>query len=210
MKKITLLIAVVTFLSYHSHAQADKNEKDTASEYIPVEGHSQTGVPKELQGTWLLTSGVRKTKPNSDFGNKKLAPGTEFRRDSVTRTTVVNGETRTTTEVNIERMGSPIKQITPPQKDNMHKGEKPSIAFYGLNETFSGFTGCNKYSGRYKITGNKIILLIGAPSTKMVCIGEYDEQDFLNSVKRVNTFRANNGRLELMDGDNVLLSFARK
>ena len=213
MKKISLLITAVTFLSFAANSQAKKNDsQDTSvgSEYIPVEGRSENGVPKELQGTWLLASGIKKTKPNVDLNTKKLAPGTEFRRDSVTRTTTVNGETRTTTEVNIERMGTPEKQITPPQKDNMHKAEKPSISFYGLNETFSGFTGCNKYTGRYKITGNKIILLDGAASTKMVCLGDYDEQEYLNSLKRINSFRANNGTLQLMNGNEVVLTFSRK
>ncbi|MCW3111568.1 MAG: lipase [Segetibacter sp.] len=211
MKKILLIITAVGFFSYTGISQSVKETTDTvSSEYIPVEGRSETGVPKELQGTWVLTSGIKKTKPNIDLGNKKLAPGTETRRDSVTRTTTVNGETRTTTEVNIERIATPEKQITPPQKDNMHKAERPSISFYGLNETFSGFTGCNKYSGRYKITGNKIILLDGAASTKMVCIGEYDEKDFLNTLKKVNSFRTNNGKLELMDGNDVLLAFSRK
>lgn len=211
MKKILLLITAVSFFSYAGISQTEKETTDTVSrEYIPVEGHSETGVPKELQGTWVLTSGIKKTKPAVDLASKKLAPGSEIRRDSVTHTTTVNGETHTTTEVNIERMGTPEKQITPPQKDNMHKAERPSISFYGLNETFSGFTGCNKYSGRYKITGNKIILLNGAASTKMVCIGEYDEKDYLNTLKRVNSFRADKGRLELMDGNEVLLTFSRK
>ncbi len=219
MKRIYSLIIMVVLLSFTATAQSGKNKnnnknKDTDTavgmEYIPVEGRSENGVPKELQGTWVLTSGVKRAAVNINAVNKKIAPGTETRRDSITHTTTVNGETRTTTEVNIERMGTPEKQITPPQKDNMHQPEKPSISFYGLNETFSGFTGCNKYSGRYKITGNKIILLNGAASTKMVCMGEYDENDFLNSLKKINAFRANNGRLELLDGNDVVLAFARK
>lgn len=211
MKKVLLLISAVAFFSYEGMSQTEKESKDTVSaEYIPVEGHSETGVPKELQGTWILTSGVKRTKPEADLLSKKPAPGTETHRDSVTTTTTVNGETHTTTEVSIERIATPEKQITPQQKDKMHKAERPSISFYGLNETFSGFTGCNKYSGRYKITGNKILLLNGAASTKMVCLGEYDEKEYLNTLKKVNAFRANNGKLELMDGNDVLLTFSRK
>ncbi|GEO08580.1 META domain-containing protein [Segetibacter aerophilus] len=213
MKKIYFLITGLLVLSGACYSQAEKNTgKDTStqSEYIPIEGRSEAGVPKELQGTWVLTSGIQKLKASAPAGTKKLAPGTEIRRDSVTTTTTVNGETHTTTEVNIERMATPVKQITPPQKDNLHKAEKPSISFYGANETFSGFTGCNKYSGRYRITGNKILLLNGAASTKMVCLGEYDEQDYLNSLKRINAFRANNGKLELLNGNDVVLTFSRK
>ncbi|MDQ6814060.1 MAG: META domain-containing protein, partial [Bacteroidota bacterium] len=175
MKKFALVIVAVILTSLVVNAQKDtKENNDTSAEYIPVEGRSVKGVPVELQGTWILASGIKKTKPNAGIGSRKMAPGSEIRRDSVTRTTTVNGETHTTTEVNIERMGVPQKQITPRQKDNMHQAEKPSISFYGLNETFSGFTGCNKYSGRYKLLGKRLILLDGAASTKMVCMGEYD------------------------------------
>src|SRR4051812_24980366 len=133
MKKILLLITAAGFFSYQGISQTEKESKDTASaEYIPVEGHSETGVPRELQGTWILSSGVKRIKPEADLLSKKPAPGTETRRDSVPTTTTVNGETRTTTEVNIERIATPEKQITPQQKDKMHKAERPSISFYGL------------------------------------------------------------------------------
>src|SRR5437870_13687628 len=108
MKKILLLISAVGFFSHAGISQTEKETTNTvSSEYIPVERHSETGVPKELQGTWVLTSGIKKTRPAVDLASKKLAPGTEIRRDSVTHTTTVNGETHTTTEVNIERMGTP-------------------------------------------------------------------------------------------------------
>lgn len=212
MKNIPLLISAFIFLSLFANAQGEKSDnvdRSIGSEYIPVEGRVD-GIPKALQGKWLLSSGIKTAKPNIDLGTKKQAPGSEIRRDSVTTTSIVDGETRTITEVNIERMGTPEKQITPAQKSKLHKAEIPSISFYGLNETFSGFTGCNKYSGRYKISGNKITLLNGAASTKMVCIGEYDEQEFLNSLQRVNIFRVNNERLELIDGTDVVLTFSRK
>ncbi len=212
MKKIVLLIIAAAIFSFESISQSKKREAaDTAgSEYIPVEGRSETALPKELQGTWVLTSGIKKVKPETDMQNKKRVAGTETRLDSMTKTTTVNGETTTTTEVNIEKMATPEKQITPPQKDNMHRAEKPSISFYGLNETFSGFTGCNKYSGRYNINGNKITLHDAAASTKMVCMGEYDEKAFLSALKKVNSFKGDNGRLELLDGSEVVLVFERK
>lgn len=213
MKNILLLLLIGLFSSPTGNAQSGKKDSgDTTlvTEYIPIEGRSESGVPKALQGTWVLASGIQRLKPTVDIGTKKLAPGTEIRRDSVTRSTTVNGETRTTTEVNIERMSTPVKQITPAQKENMHKAERPSISFFGANETFSGFTGCNKYAGRYKITGNKILLLDGAASTKMVCLGEYDEQDYLNSLKRINSFRAHSGKLELMSGNEVVLTYVKK
>ena len=212
MKKIGLLICFIAFYSGALIAQSSTNETDDTVDtaYIPVEGHSKTGLPKELQGSWILISGIKKSVPAVDLTNKKLIPGTETRRDSATTTTTINGVTHTTTEVEIQRIATTEKQITPLQKSKMHQAEKPGISFYGLNETFSGFTGCNKYSGRYSIHGNRITLRGASASTKMVCLGEYDEKDFLSTLKSVNAYRSNNGKLELLNGSQVLLVFARK
>lgn len=211
MKKFSLFIIALLIFCISSISQSKSKpsgNSDTVAEYIPIEGKSE-GVPVALQGTWVLISGVDKMSQNQMANIKKPVAGTET-RDSVTTTTTVNGETRTVTEVQIDRIATPVNQITPPQKDRMHKAAKPSISFYGLNETFSGFTGCNKYSGRYKLSGNKIVLLDGAASTKMVCMGDYDESAFLNSLKRVNAYRSNNGQLELLDGNDIVLVFGRK
>ena len=210
MKFILLLILVAPFFAKEGNAQSKKHKGDTTrSQYIPVEGRSD-GVPQNLEGSWVLASGLKTIQPAINAINKKAVPGTEISRDSVSTTTTVNGETRTTTEVNVERVAVPLKQVTPLQKENMHKADKPSISFFGLNETFSGFTGCNKYSGRYKVSGNKISLSDAAASTKMLCLGEYDEKDFITALKRVNSYKTDNGMLELLDGDEVVLSFSRK
>ncbi|HEX8462968.1 MAG TPA: META domain-containing protein, partial [Segetibacter sp.] len=125
-------------------------------------------------------------------------------------TTNVNGVAYTSTEVEVRRVAPVDKQITPAQGTKMHMPEKPSISFFGVNETFSGFTGCNKYTGRYKINGNKISLNNPAASTKMVCLGNYDEKTFLNTLASVNSFRSQNGQLELLNGEEVLLVFTKK
>jgi len=179
------------------------------TEYLPVEGRSETGIPADLQGTWVLVSGIEKT-PSAVGREIKPAPGTETRRDSVTTTENVNGVTHTTTVVEIDRIGVPDKTVTQPQSNKMHKAEKPGISFYGQNETFSGFTGCNKYSGRYSISGHNISLKNATASTQMLCMGDYDEKTYLNTLKKVTAFKTNNGNLELMDGENVLLVFEKK
>jgi heat shock protein HslJ len=207
----------------------------TGTQYIPVYGKNEAGVRHELEGAWVLQSmpatlGEGKTNPNNITTGKSLSTvnegkdfnGTilsdrmknskEVKRDSTYTTS--DGVTHTTTIVYlIDQNGNQQRKITPPQSSNptIHVPEKPGINFFGNNETFAGFTGCNKISGRYTLSGaNKISFQNAAPSTKMACIGEYDEDAFLTTLRRVNTFRLNNGNLELMEAENVLLVFSKK
>jgi heat shock protein HslJ len=207
-----------------SGSNASDTVSITGSQYIPIEGRNEAGVRPDLQGTWVLQSLggatiTEQSRLNIDVTNKALGKeggagkkyetGTEVRRDS-TVTKLKDGSTQTETMVylNKDNRGN---NITPPQGTNYHIPERPSLSFYGENETFSGFTGCNKISGRYTMSGkNSISFQNASASTKMVCIGDYDENAFLDALRSVNSFRANNGRLELMDGEKVVLAFAKK
>jgi heat shock protein HslJ len=188
----------------------------TGAEYIPLEGMSPTGTPADLEGSWVLDSlnGAKvpgKSNLNVDLSAKKLPEGTEIRHDSTIRKDTIKGVPYTTTTVLIDRPGEQAPRITPPQGSNFHVPDKPTINFFGSNQTFSGFTGCNRFSGRYSVGGkNSISLQNATASTKMVCLGDYDEDTYLNTLRRVNAFRAANGQLELMDGDKVILVFSKK
>lgn len=212
MKKLVFLIVAAVFLSHSAISQSSsETPKVEGTEFLPVGGHSETGVPRELQGIWVLKSKLQPGKNELTLQDgKKSAPGSERRRDSITTTKTINGVTHTTTEVEVERTLVPEKQVTPPQGSKMHRPESPSISFFGLNQTFSGFTGCNKYSGRYNINGSRITFRDAAASTKMVCIGEANEGAFLDALKNVNAYKTSNGQLELMNGDDVLLVFQKK
>jgi heat shock protein HslJ len=179
----------------------------TGTEVLPILGRNESGIRADLEGTWTLQS-----SPGGSLTNSQPAPkGVETRNDTTTSTETVNGTTRTTTSVDIVREKE--ARITPPQSSNpnMHVPEAPSIRFFGSNETVSGFTGCNKFSGRFTQTGSNSISFQNVnPSTKMVCIGSYDENAFMNLLRRVNSFRSTGGRIELMNGNDVLLVFSRK
>lgn len=188
----------------------------TGTEYIPLEGRSETGTRVDLEGAWELDSlnGALvpgKSAINVDITTPNIPEGGEWRHDSTTTTKVVNGVTHTTTTVLVDRMVTLGNKITPPQGPNYHIPAKPAISFYGANETFSGFTGCNRFSGRYSVAGKDTInLQSAAASTKMVCIGDYDENAFLSTLKRVNSFKAVNGHLQLLSGNQVVLVFSKK
>jgi heat shock protein HslJ len=236
MPAITLLTCCSTFTFHNrntntgvknstpSTSAASSGNLDTASsesvvitgtQYLPIEGRSEFGTRHDLEGSWELDSLNGNLVPGKSSLNIEPQPSLpenkELRRDSTTTTTKTNNVTHSTTTVFIEKTGPAGNKITPPQGSNYHIPARPSINFFGANETFSGFTGCNKFSGRYSISGKDTISLqSAAASTKMVCIGDYDEVTFLNTLRRANSYRAVNGRLELLNGNEVLLVFNRK
>jgi heat shock protein HslJ len=125
------------------------------------------------------------------------------------RTEVINGVTQT--ETIIERPAYQGKKITPAQSGNYHIPQKPYLSFYGSNETFSGFSGCNKLSGRYKMMGQKNINLEKAAlSTRMACIGDYDENLFINSLHEINAYNIENNQLRFLKGGTVILVFLKR
>lgn len=197
MKKTLILLAAGTFIGGALHAQNNlptKSGKEdianvTDTVVVPLSGRLES-LPKGLEGKWLLKSGIKKTKPSVDMHEKKR------KNERIER------ENATTT-------GTQTITITPSQGENLHEPEKPNISFYGLNATFSGFTGCNQYSGRYHLKGEKLVLETAAASTKMVCLGHYDESAFLHALNRVNGYRASDGQLELLANNKVLLVFVK-
>lgn len=200
----------------------------TGTEYLKVYGKNEAGMKPDLEGTWVLESMNGNTvietskvnlpaqaksadgKPfNGAAITDKMTGSTEIRRDSVVKKTKNGTETSTTVYlINTDAQGN---KITPPQGSNYHIPEKPKLSFYGMNETFSGFTGCNKIAGRYSMSGaNRISFDQANASTKMVCIGDYDESIFLETLHKVNGYKSINGQLQLLDGQNILMTFSKK
>ena len=187
----------------------------TGEEYIPVEGRGE--VPGKLEGYWILHSGLNSLsnkKHTKATTNKSATTPIATSKQSTTSTKTKNGvtttTTTTTTESEVKYNKEKAKKITPAQGSKLHNPQKPSLSFYGLNQTFTGFTGCNKFSGRFTSKGNAINLTSANPSTKMVCIGEYDEAEFINKIERVNAYKINSGRLQLLGNGSVLLTFVRQ
>ena len=189
------------------------------SSYIKVEGKSETGP--ELEGAWELVTmnGIKipersnlkndlteKILKNAEKANAKS--GTEIIVDSVK---TKDGVKTIATTYAWEKSDNSIK-ITPPQGGSFHIPQKPSLQFYGMNETFSGFTGCNKISGRYAVSDSTGISFEKAtPSTKMVCIGDYNEDNFVSALHSVKSYKATKYQLELFDGSRstTVLVFRR-
>jgi heat shock protein HslJ len=67
-----------------------------------------------------------------------------------------------------------------------------------------GSSGCNQYSGTYKISGDKIQIASPLASTMMACEPELMDQEsaYLKALDEVQTFKVTNGTLALMDAEN--------
>ena len=89
----------------------------------------------------------------------------------------------------------------------MPTGETPTIEF-AADGNFSGYAGVNRYFGLSKIKGEKLSLGdIGA--TKMAGTPERMalERAFTDSFPRIRRYRITDGRLELTDGNAIVLTF---
>ncbi|GEM_PF-738260 len=81
------------------------------------------------------------------------------------------------------------------------------IQFTGGDEKrASGFSGCNRYTGSYESEGSDLKFGQMA-STRMACVGPNRESEFLDALKRTNSYRISGNALELMEGSNVLARF---
>lgn len=88
---------------------------------------------------------------------------------------------------------------------------KISILFSKDNSHFAGFSGCNRYSGKYDIKKEKL-LFDNIISTKMAC-PETDmtfEESYLNALNKVNNFAINGDSLFLKKDERAVLIFLAK
>ena len=83
----------------------------------------------------------------------------------------------------------------------------PSLNF-GENGKLFGSTGCNNFTGDFKLDGTKLSLNPGA-ITKMMCPGD-TEQNFLNAIKQVTNIKMNGDNLELLNGAKTVMSLVQK
>ena len=108
------------------------------------------------------------------------------------------------TEWELIRMGASKPKLT--GTDN-----KVSILFSKDNSHFAGFSGCNRYSGKYEIKkGN--LLFDNIVSTKMAC-PETDmsfETNYLNALNKVDNFAINGDTLFLKNNGRAVLIFIAK
>lgn len=83
----------------------------------------------------------------------------------------------------------------------------PSLNFSDDGKLY-GTTGCNNFTGSYKLDGTKLSLNPGA-MTKMMCPGS-TEQDFLKAINQVTNLKMDGNTLNLLNGGSTVMSLVPK
>ena len=93
----------------------------------------------------------------------------------------------------------------------LYPNKKPTITFDVVNNSVSGNTSCNNFSGQLKVTGNKIDFTGPIAMTKMMCQDGKGENVFVETLKKVNTYTISNGTsLNFIQDDMVVMRFSKK
>jgi heat shock protein HslJ len=81
-----------------------------------------------------------------------------------------------------------------------------TIYFNEKDKTFSGTSGCNQYSGSYKLDGLTLTINKDIMMTLMSCGSEKDEQErlYLDDLKQATNFVLDHGHLKLYCGQNIM------
>lgn len=83
---------------------------------------------------------------------------------------------------------------------------RPDFTLEAEESRLSGFTGCNRMSGEYVLSGSEL-KFDRMISTKMACVETMElERDFLNAMQATAGWRMAEGRLELLDAGGALLA----
>ena len=85
--------------------------------------------------------------------------------------------------------------------------EIPYVVF-SKEKGFTGYTGCNNFSGNYKYENGKLSLDAGA-ITKKYC-GDSFEIEFLDALKKVSAFESKNNNLVLLNGGQEIMKYIPK
>lgn len=78
----------------------------------------------------------------------------------------------------------------------------PTLTLASPSQRASGFTGCNRYTGSYQITGQQLTIEKVA-ATRMACLESGQvETAFIEALDRTRGWQVKGGALELLDADN--------
>lgn len=84
-------------------------------------------------------------------------------------------------------------------------GRDASIEFTWADKRFTGNGGCNRLNGSYELKRKKDIQFRDISSTKMSCADISFENTFINTLKDVDGFEEEDGKLLLKDNKKTVL-----
>ena len=107
-----------------------------------------------------------------------------------------------------ELTGKNWKLIMLNEKPVKSDAKLPFMFLSNEENRVSGNTGCNNFFGTYELSGNNEIKFSRPGMTKIACIGDNPEQEFVEVIEKVTKYELGENELILLDGnDNVLANF---
>ncbi len=85
----------------------------------------------------------------------------------------------------------------------------PSLTFNVVGLRFIGNTGCNNFSGKLQMKGNRLSFAEQSVLTQNTCFGDKEDR-FMAGLIQVNQFKITNGLLQLMHNGTTLSKWVRK
>lgn len=99
-------------------------------------------------------------------------------------------------------------QLQPVLASDTASGKIPTLKFNLLDNSFTGFSGCNAISGSFVTKGDALSFNKEIISTKMACPG-YNEKIFMTNLLRTNRYEIKQGVLHLMYNATSISNWVR-
>lgn len=121
-----------------------------------------------------------------------------------------SGETTAKQELNAETVWG-LQSI---KSKKITFGEDSRIVYIQFNpeaKSVNGHAGCNRFFGSYEEPKAGQLSFSGMGATKMACPdNEMELEDmFLSNLNKVNAYKIDGNKLELLHNDNVLMTFEK-
>ncbi|MCK7555321.1 META domain-containing protein [Chitinophaga sedimenti] len=82
----------------------------------------------------------------------------------------------------------------------------PTIKFEKEGGRVSGYAGCNRMMGTFTVNG-ATLKFSPLAATKMACMGDNVETEYLSALAKVNAFGVDAGMLQLQEGEAIIAKF---
>jgi heat shock protein HslJ len=96
--------------------------------------------------------------------------------------------------------------------DGLYPNKKPTITFNVKENLVSGNNSCNSFTGKLKVTGNKIDFTQPMAVTRMMCIDAQGEPVFMSTLQKITSYDVtDDGKtLNFISGDIAMMRFTKK
>lgn len=211
MKFYIPFIAFIFFLSTNTIGQERKNsKKKTTKENVIAEEIADSSVSKktgpgsidDLKGEWIMTSDINSLNSKKIQASKVMVTSAEPILDN----DIISSETPSKTG-NIESNSQKAENAE--SEKNILPEERPSLLFNAKDGTLSGYSGCNNFTAKIIVNTDSIKIKEISINAKVDCKNQFQEDLFFQGLRRVKTFKLNDGAIEFYNGEKILMVFEK-